>query len=142
MSIDGGGITLKYLSYIWMSFGLLMVITSFMYLDWKFSWLNLPYQFNTKQERTNESECEYLNYIEQLPRIFPDTSDSAKTTKVKWYVQIRQRQGVWKYLTSPLYILVVLFLSLLLMPSIFLTVTWYPWVLYITNQNIPLGKTD
>ena len=61
-------------------------------------------------------------------------------TKNKWYIQIRQRQGVWKHLTSPLYILVVLFLSILLMPSIFLTVTWYPWVLFITNHNTSLGK--
>jgi hypothetical protein len=51
-----------------------------------------------------------------------------------------QRTGVWEHLTSHLYILVVLFLSVLLMPSVFLSVTWYPWVYYVTNQNTSLGK--
>ena len=65
---------------------------------------------------------------------------SETSEKTHWYENLRHRTGVWKHLTSPFYILAVLFLSILLMPSVFLTVSWYPWVLYITNQNTSLGK--
>lgn len=53
----------------------------------------------------------------------------------KWYGRILQRIGIWKYITSPLYILVVLYLSILLIATILLSVTWYPWVYTINNQN-------
>ena len=60
--------------------------------------------------------------------------------ETKFYKKILKCQGIWKHLTSPLYILVVLYLSVLLMPSIFLAVTWYPWVYYITNEDVELSK--
>ncbi|UJR12570.1 hypothetical protein I4U23_016746 [Adineta vaga] len=122
--IDARKITLQQLSYIWMSFGILMLISSFIFLDWRFSILNLPYQFNTKLEK------------KALP---PNTiADDGELEKLKWYARIFQRKGVWHYLTSPLYLLVILFLSVLLLPGIFLAVTWYPWVYYITKQDITL----
>ena len=58
---------------------------------------------------------------------------------MKWYLQIYHRLGIWKHLTSPLYIMVVIFVSFLLIPVDLLSITWYPRVYYLTNQNISAG---
>ena len=42
--VDKDLLTLKQLSYIWMSFGAIMIFTSFLFLDWNFPVLNLPYK--------------------------------------------------------------------------------------------------
>lgn len=70
-----------------------------------------------------------------LPLVPSDTVEISQ-----WYTNIYRRIGVWKHLTNPLYILVVLFLSILLLPSELLSVIWYPRVYYITNQNASLGN--
>jgi hypothetical protein len=114
-------ITLQQLSYIWTSFSVLLLISSFIFLDWTFPILNVPYRFNTELEKKNISSDNEIN-------------------QMKWYRRILERKGVWHYLTSPLYILVVLFLSFLLLTGIFLSVTWYPWVYYITNRDTLLSK--
>ncbi|CAF3225742.1 unnamed protein product [Rotaria sp. Silwood2] len=121
--IDAGKISLQQLSYIWLSFGILMLISSFLYLDWRFSILNLPYQFDTKLEEKNVSSVRVTS------------KPIGEIDKIKWYTRILKRKGVWYHLTSPLYILVVFFLSILLLPGIFLSVTWFPWVYYITKQD-------
>ncbi|CAF3709331.1 unnamed protein product [Rotaria sordida] len=125
--IDAKKITLQQLSYIWISFSVLMLISSFIFLDWKFPILNLPYQFDIKLEKKNI----HSNIITNEDQ----SSNNSEIDKMKWYIRILKRQGVWHYLTSPLYLLVVLFLSILLLPGIFLAVTWYPWVYYITKQD-------
>ncbi|CAF1117414.1 unnamed protein product [Adineta steineri] len=119
--IDAHTVTLKELSFIWMSFSVLMLISSFIFLDWTFPVLNLPYHSDTKMENKTGS--------------LTVTVDDNESERIKWYTRILKRQGVWHYLTSPLYLLVVLFLSILLLPGIFLAVTWYPWVYYITQQD-------
>lgn len=58
---------------------------------------------------------------------------------MKWYSRMCRRVGIWRHLTSPLYILVVLYLSILLIPIDLLSITWYPRVYYLTNQNISTG---
>lgn len=126
--IDAKKISLQQLSYIWISFTVLMLISSFMFLDWRFPILNLPYHFDTKLEKKTKS----INI----------TNDDTEIENINWYMKIIKRKGVWHYLTSPLYILVVLFLSILLLPGIFLSVTWYPWVFYITKQDILLSKSS
>ena len=45
----------------------------------------------------------------------------------------------WKYFLSPSYILVVLFLSIVLIPSVFLSVIWEPLITFVTKQNQSLG---
>ncbi|CAF0951989.1 unnamed protein product [Adineta ricciae] len=115
--IDNGKITLSQLSYVWMSFGALMFISSFLFLDWKFPILNLGYTMDTKLEQTQTISTINAN------------------NKSKWYTNIYQRVGFWKYLLNSLYILVVLYLSILLMPNILLSVTWYPWVYYISQND-------
>ncbi|CAF4024076.1 unnamed protein product [Rotaria sordida] len=124
--IDARKVSLQQLSYIWLSFGVLLLISSFLYLDWTFPILNLPYQFDTKLEEKNVSSNSVIG------------RSISEIDRMKWYTRILKRKGVWYYLTSPLYILVVFFLSILLLPGIFLSVTWYPWVHYITQQNTPL----
>ncbi|CAF1210055.1 unnamed protein product [Rotaria sordida] len=104
-----------------------MLISSFIYLDWRFPILNLSYQFDTKLEKKNI----YSNIITNEDQ----SSNNSEIDKMKWYIRILKRQGVWHYLTSSLYLLVVLFLSSLLLPGIFLAVIWYSWVYYITKQN-------
>ncbi|CAF1684867.1 unnamed protein product, partial [Adineta ricciae] len=51
-----------------------------------------------------------------------------------------KRTGVWKHLTSPLYILTTLYLAILFTPTTFLSTTWYPWVYYITNHDESLTE--
>ncbi|CAF0855764.1 unnamed protein product [Didymodactylos carnosus] len=140
--IDSGRSTLKTLSFIWMTFGILMFGSSCLFMDWKFPLLNLPYKFDSRLEEIQKDIIRkyifrsYGRYAVHKPFFLkgPDTN------KIKWYKMICKRKGLWKHLTSPLYILVVLFLSILLIPSTFLSVTWYPWVFYITNQNIKLAN--
>ncbi|CAF1194103.1 unnamed protein product [Adineta ricciae] len=120
--IDDGHATIGHLSYIWMSFGVLLFVSAFLFLDWKFTLCKLPYGTNV----TFEQALTQTN----------DITDS----ETKWYIKIYQRTGIWNHLLSPLYILVVLFLSVLLLPSVLLSVIWYPWVHYITNQNTVLAN--
>jgi hypothetical protein len=61
-------------------------------------------------------------------------------TKTKWYTNIRQRNGIWEHLTNPLYILVILYLSVLFIPYNLLSVTWYPWVYYIKDSDKTISK--
>lgn len=70
-----------------------MILSSFLFLDWKFSILNLPYKFDTQLE---------AHVIEKT------------VEEIKWYKKIYQRRGIWEHLTNPLYILVVLFLTFLI----------------------------
>lgn len=82
-----------------------MFLTSFLFLDWKYLFLNLPYKFDVQLElndQTNEK-----NFL--------------------------------KHLLNPLYILVVLFLSILLIPTVFLSVYWDPFITYLTQPNVSLG---
>ncbi|CAF4042514.1 unnamed protein product [Adineta steineri] len=51
--IDNNKLILSQLSYIWMSFEVLMFFASFLFLDWKFPVLNLAYTLNTKSEHMN-----------------------------------------------------------------------------------------
>jgi hypothetical protein len=104
--IDNGKLELYTLSYIWLSFGLLMFLTSFLFLDWKYSFLNLPYKFDVQLELTTDQLNE--NHFS-------------------------------KYLFNPLYILVVLFLSIVLIPTIFLSVFWEPFITFLTKENLSLG---
>ena len=97
------------LAYIWLSFGLLMLFTSFAFLDWKYSFLRLPYQFNRQLESVGQ--------------------DSSRSNE----------KNFWKYFSSPLYLLVVLFLSLVLIPTVFLSVCWEPFINHLTKGDKSLG---
>lgn len=107
--IDSGRIRLHTLAYIWLAFGLIMLMTSFAFLDWKYSFCKLPYQFNLQLE-SNGSETDRSN-----------------------------GGNFWKHFTSPLYLLVVLFLSLVLIPTVFLSVCWEPFITHLTKGDKALG---
>ena len=53
--IDNHGFELSSLSYICLSFSILMFFTSFVFLDWNYSCLNLPYKFDVRLEITDQS---------------------------------------------------------------------------------------
>ncbi|CAF1428570.1 unnamed protein product [Adineta ricciae] len=48
--IDDGHATIGHLSYIWMSFGVLLFVSAFLFLDWKFTLCKLPYGTNVTFE--------------------------------------------------------------------------------------------
>ncbi|CAF4710687.1 unnamed protein product, partial [Rotaria magnacalcarata] len=52
--IDNGKMELSQLAYIWLAFGLIMFLTSFLFLDWKYSFLKLPYKFDIHLEVADE----------------------------------------------------------------------------------------
>jgi hypothetical protein len=47
--------------------------------------------------------------------------------------------SIYQYLGNPLYILVVLFLSIVLIPTVFLSVVWEPFITFITKEDTSLG---
>ncbi|CAF1197090.1 unnamed protein product [Adineta ricciae] len=49
--IDDGHATIGHLSYIWMSFGVLLFVSAFLFLDWKFTLCKLPYGTNVTFEQ-------------------------------------------------------------------------------------------
>ncbi|UJR11903.1 hypothetical protein I4U23_016081 [Adineta vaga] len=106
--IDKEYFELKTLSYIWLSFGLLVFFTSFLFLDWNYSLANLSYQFDIQLETNNQNETNEMT--------------------------------IWKTLRNPLYILIVLFLSVLIIPTVFLSVIWEPFIRFITKENESLSK--
>ncbi|CAF4104524.1 unnamed protein product [Rotaria sp. Silwood2] len=120
--VDHNLLTLSQLSYIWMSLGALLFLSSFLFLDWKISILNLPYKFN---DGSNQIPSTSKNIISKVIDTPCDT---------KWYTKIYQRIGLWQHLTNPLYVLNVLYLGFLMMPTILLSIIWYPWV-YFLNGN-------
>ncbi|CAF1581494.1 unnamed protein product [Adineta ricciae] len=100
--IDRNTCELSTLAYVWLGFALLIFFTSFLFLDWNYSFWNLPYKFDIQLESTADRNHE-INF--------------------------------WKTLRDPLYISVVLFLSVLIIPTVFLSVVWQPLIQFITNQN-------
>ncbi|CAF3259592.1 unnamed protein product [Rotaria sp. Silwood2] len=120
--VDHNLLTLSQLSYIWMSLGALLFLSSFLFLDWKISILHLPYKFN---DGSNQIPSTSKNIISKVIDTPCDT---------KWYTKIYQRIGLWQHLTNPLYVLNVLYLGFLMMPTILLSIIWYPWV-YFLNGN-------
>lgn len=69
--IDGGYCSLSTLSYIWLSFGLIMFITSFLFLDWTYSYINLPYKYSNELELKDEG---ILNFIRKYQIMFGNVS--------------------------------------------------------------------
>ncbi|CAF1326308.1 unnamed protein product [Adineta ricciae] len=128
MLIDADLITLSKISFIWSSLAGIMLVTSFWNFDWKFSLFNLPYKFDTSLEETFTEEKISSNEM------------TIDIIKLKWYQRIYKRTGVWKHLTSPLYILTVLYLAILFTPATFLSATWYPRVYHITNHDESLTE--
>ena len=118
--IDNGRLSLSGMSYIWLSFGLLSLFTSFIFLDWKYSLLNLPYQFDLRAESRNESIDKKNQFVSFL-NIFLDEENE---------------KSLLKYIFSPLYVLVVLFLSILLIPTVFLSVYWNTFITHVTQGNL------
>ena len=123
----------------------LVLFNSFFFMDWRFSFFNLPYSFDTAAEANTEtagrgSACEAL--VRFATSILGEEQLVDEGSNLVWHQRIIQRVGVWRHLLSPMYISVVLFLSVLLLPAIFLPVTWYPWVDYVTNKDTDLSKNS
>lgn len=49
------------------------------------------------------------------------------------------RDTLIQHIKDPLFIAVTLFLSCLLLTISVLPVTWYSWLMYLTNNNTDLG---
>ncbi|CAF1603487.1 unnamed protein product [Adineta ricciae] len=123
--IDNDKISLRQICFIWASFGGLLLISSFLFLDWKFTFLNLSYQFDRKQDKITTRN--------------PESSEIINNGK-KWYKRIYKRLGSWEYLSSPLYIMIVLFLSTLFITTDLLAITWYPMNYDLYNHDASLGN--
>ncbi|CAF0961128.1 unnamed protein product [Didymodactylos carnosus] len=120
--IDKNIINLSTLAIIWASFGLLMVGSGVLFLDWRFKVWNLE---STKKAREISQESEVVTL---------STTDKAPTVTNTVKERLRDQ------LTNPLYIFVTLFLGILLLTASFLPVVWFPWIYYITNKNLNLTK--
>jgi len=47
-----------------------------------------------------------------------------------------------RHLTNPLFVVVTLFLSCLLLTVAFLPVVWFPWMMHLTGHNLELGSKE
>ena len=47
-----------------------------------------------------------------------------------------------RHLKNPLFIIVTLFLSCLLLTVAFLPVIWFPWLMYLTKNNLDSSKRN
>ncbi|CAF1035387.1 unnamed protein product [Rotaria sordida] len=126
--INGGRTNLRTLSIIWTVFVVLMIGSALLFMDWRFQLLNLPYGFVTNSETDKQS------------RKSIEIDNAANMINMPWYRRIVNRVGVWQHLLNPIYIFVVLYLSVLLLPAVFLPVTWFPWIMYVTNGNENLSN--
>jgi hypothetical protein len=55
---------------------------------------------------------------------------------------VTSQDTLTRHLTNPLFGLVTLFLSFLLLTISFLPVVWFPWVMYLTGNNLELSKSN
>ena len=46
-----------------------------------------------------------------------------------------------RHLTKPLFVMLTLFLSCLLLTVGFLPVFWFPWLMFLTGNDLPLGAS-
>ena len=79
---------------------------------------------------------------------FACADSSLKTKPTKDEVKtITSQDTLARHLTNPLFIVVTLFLSFLLLTISFLPITWYTWLLHLTKdikrgKRIPIEKTN
>jgi hypothetical protein len=67
------------------------------------------------------------------------TLKSKSTKEVK---TITSQDTLARHLTNPLFIVVTLFLSCLLLTIAFLPIVWFPWLMYLTKNNSELCKLN
>ena len=90
--------------------------SAMLFLDWRFSFLNsLMKSKSTIKEQEEE------------------------TTTTTITVEISQ-DTLAQHLTNPLFVVVTLFLSCLLLTISFLPVIWFPWIMHLTGNDIDRSK--
>jgi hypothetical protein len=70
-----------------------------------------------------------------------DSTLKSKSTKEQ-IKTITSQDTLARHLTNPLFIVVTLFLSCLLLTIAFLSVVWFPWLMYLTENNLKLSKLN
>ncbi|CAF2630325.1 unnamed protein product [Rotaria sp. Silwood2] len=148
---DADKITLQQLSYIWMSFSVLMLISSFLYLDCRFPILNLPYRFDTKFEKkqdhsviiTGEDQSSNGSEIDNM-KCFP-SEYIGTLTGVMWTAVgvITTVQYVLVQLTNNVSLswrawLIVL--SLVILMSCHLVQLWWKYVKEFRKKSVAIMK--
>lgn len=66
--------------------------------------------------------------------------DSTLKTKEEGVKTTVSQDTLARHLTNPLFVVITLFLSCLLLTISFLPVVWYPWVLYLTGKDLIISK--
>lgn len=88
-----------------------MLGSAFLFLDWRFT--PIPSTLKTKPPaEVNKEEVKVITSTDKLGR----------------------------HLSNPLFILVTLFLSCLILIISFLPIIWFPWLMYLTGNNLALSK--
>ncbi|CAF0895429.1 unnamed protein product [Adineta ricciae] len=95
-------VSLSTLAFVWVSFALLMLASAFLFLDWRFLWLDSKL------------------------KVKPTRQEGVKTD---------EQDNLVEHVTNPLFVVVTLFLSCLLLTISFLPVVWYPWLKYLTGGD-------
>ncbi|CAF3834952.1 unnamed protein product [Adineta steineri] len=72
---------------------------------------------------------------------FKCTETSNKTKSTTHEVEINQKEdSLARHLTNPLFVVVTLFISCLLLTVSFLPVVWFPWIMHLTGNDIKLSN--
>jgi hypothetical protein len=53
---------------------------------------------------------------------------------------ITSQDTLIRHLTNPLFVLVTLFLSCLILTVSFLPIIWFPWLKHLTNNDLTISK--
>ncbi len=53
---------------------------------------------------------------------------------------ITSQDTLTRHLTNPLFVLVTLFLSCLILTVSFLPIIWFPWLKHLTNNDLTISK--
>ncbi len=71
-----------------------------------------------------------------------DSFLKSKSIKEDIKTIVTSQDTLTRHLTNPLFVVVTLFLSFLLLTISFLPVVWFPWVMYLTGDNLKLSKSN
>lgn len=105
--IEKGWLSLSTLCFLWTSASILMLGSAFLFLDWRFTCVDSRLKVPIQK---SEDEHEHVKTI-------------------------ASKDSLIRHLKNPLFIVVSLFLSLLLLTISYLPVVWFKWIMHLTNKD-------
>jgi hypothetical protein len=120
--IEKNWVSLSTLAFIWAFLAVFMLGSAILFLDWRFTCLNR--RNTTDKDGKNAMKFSLIDFF--LCCVLVEINSS--------------QDSLARHLTNPLFVVVTLFLSCLLLTVAFLPVVWFPWIMHLTGHNLELGQ--